>query len=358
MPQYANWTDHSWYLRFRGYLFTQPAISNKTIENYLSTLLGFPAWTLKEDQYWHAMQMARGLFVLLKPNMRLSWRLLPKGGLHRAVPGRGSRIWPPVKNQVIAPNLTDFVGDYDFFTNIGGLLDDHIRPGNSLDNVQIVHLHSNATSDVGIPMSYLVPPSGITIVSDIDDVLRVSTIYHISQGFRNLLTRPFYPWMNMPQIFGNWSKSLPNAHFHYLTTAPDQMAQSYMDFIYDKYPHGSFDLRAVNFKKFRSSWSVRSGLLELVLQSYPKRKFVLIGDNSNHDIMKNYPLLALKYPDQIKCVFVRNVSATDSSFRWPYTTKYFKPLNREQYMIFRYPVSLAHLIMLELGRTEHDVRMI
>ncbi|EER24032.1 hypothetical protein CPC735_054020 [Coccidioides posadasii C735 delta SOWgp] len=342
IPQYANWTGESWFLRFRGYIFTQPVVSNKTIEKFTSRVLGFPAWTLKEDQYLHAMQMARGMFVLLQPGIRLSWRLI-SGDDPQRTGGESSRIWPPLANVVIAPNLTDFVGDYDFFADIGGLLEDDIQPGGSSDEIQPISFRSNATTNAGIPLSFLVPPSGYTIVSDIDDVLRVSTIYHPTEGFRNLLTRPFYPWMNMPDIFANWSHSLPDTHFHYLTTAPDQMAQRYMDFIFNVYPHGSFDMRAVNFRRFRSSWSVRSGLLEKVLQTYPERKFILIGDNSNHDIMKNYPLLSLKYPGQIQCIFIRNVSATDRTFRWPYTTKFFQPLNRDSYMIFRYPDDLANL---------------
>ncbi|WEW57924.1 hypothetical protein PRK78_003391 [Emydomyces testavorans] len=361
LPQYGNWTNEAWLLRFRGYVFTQPLISNKTIESFVSKVLGFPAWTLTEDQYLHAMQMVRGLFVLVHSNIQLSWRLIPEDGLEQTETGGDYQIWPPIRNEVIAPGLTDFAGDYDFFANLSGVLDEHLLPGDSLNELQSVYLHSNATSNAGIPISYLVPGSGLTIVSDIDDVLRVSTIYHPTEGLRNLLTRPFYPWMNMHDVFANWSQSLPDVHFHYLSTAPDQMAQSYMDFIYETYPHGSFDTRAVNFKRFRASWSARRGLLERVLQTYPQRKFILIGDNSNHDIMKNYPLLALKYPAQILCVFVRNVSASDDTFRWPYTTRYFKSLEPEKYMMFRYPtlkmaiatMNRSRSIFLSGGKASH-----
>lgn len=281
--------------------------------------------------------MARGLFIVLKPNVQLSWQLAHEDDRGPVADGN-KQVWPPARNEVIAPDVTDFVGDYDFFTNVDGKLGGYATPGDSTIDIQVIQIRSNATSNFGISRSYLVPESGLTIVSDIDDILRESTIYHLSEGFQNLLTRPFYPWMNMPDIFGNWSRSLPNSHFHYLTTAPDQMAQSYMDFIYNTYPHGSYDSRAVNLRRFRSSWSIRSGLLEKILQTFPNRKFVLVGDNSNHDIMKNYPLLAQKYPSQVQCILVRNVSATDPKFRWPYTTEYFEPLDPESYMLFRSPV--------------------
>jgi phosphatidate phosphatase APP1 len=78
-------------------------------------------------------------------------------------------------------------------------------------------MHVNGT-DTGNATAYLVPTDGLTIISDIDDILRVTKIYEPKEGLLNSFALPFTPWMNMPEIYANWSKTLPQLHFHYLTT--------------------------------------------------------------------------------------------------------------------------------------------
>lgn len=33
----------------------------------------------------------------------------------------------------------------------------------------------------------------------------------------------------MPDIYANWSKTVQNLHFHYLTTTPEQVTKNYME---------------------------------------------------------------------------------------------------------------------------------
>ena len=84
-------------------------------------------------------------------------------------------------------------------------------------------------TDTGNATAYLVPPTGFTIISDIDDILRVTKIYDPKEGLLNSFAREFTPWMNMPEIYANWSATIPNFHFHYLTTTPEQATRNYME---------------------------------------------------------------------------------------------------------------------------------
>jgi phosphatidate phosphatase APP1 len=95
-----------------------------------------------------------------------------------------------------------------------------------------MNVYTNGT-DTGNATAYLVPTTGLTIISDIDDILRVTKIYEPKEGLLNSFARDFYPWMNMPEIYANWSKSIPGFHFHYLTTTPEQATRVYMNFIYN-----------------------------------------------------------------------------------------------------------------------------
>ena len=94
----------------------------------------------------------------------------------------------------------------------------------------------------------------------------------------------------MPDIYRNWSNALPNLHFHYLTTTPEQKTRNYMQFIYATYPGGSFDTRPLNFSDVDATLSIRKFLLDKIFQTFPHRKFILVADTSNSDVMRDYPL--------------------------------------------------------------------
>ena len=53
--------------------------------------------------------------------------------------------------------------------------------------------------------------------------------------------------------------------------------------------------------------------------------------------------MAKQYPGQVKCIFLRNISATDPSDRFPYDTSGFKGLNQQMYMFFLVPDDLTNL---------------
>jgi len=173
--------------------------------------------------------------------------------------------------------------------------------------------------------------------------LRITKIYQPKEGLLNSFARAFVPWMNMPDIYANWSKSMPNAHFHYLTTTPEQVTRNYMDFIYKTYPGGSFDTRPLNFSDISATLSIRAFLLEKIFDTFPTRKFILVADTSNSDVMRDYPDLAQRRPNQVQCIFLRNTSATDSGDKFPYNTKGFKGLKNNTYMFFKVPDDLHGL---------------
>lgn len=218
------------------------------------------------------------------------------------------------------------------------------------------------TAPAGNSTGYLVPNQGITIISDIDDILRITKIYQPKEGLLNTFARDMIPWLNMPevtpppyptqpvlttyhQIYATWSRQHPDNpyHFHYLTTTPEQATRVYMQFIYNTYPAGSFDTRPLNFTTVDQTFTVRKTLLEKIIQTFPQRKFVLIGDTSNNDVMNGYPEMVTTFPGQIACILLRNTTTTDSGDKFPYDTTQFKHLKQEQYMFFTTPDDLVGL---------------
>ena len=111
-----------------------------------------------------------------------------------------------------------------------------------------------------------------------------------------------------------------------------------MDFIYANYPGGSFDTRPLNFSDVGATLSIRKSLLRKAFETYPGRKFILIADTSNSDVMSDYPAMAAEFPGQVQCIFVRNTTATDSGDHFPYDTSGFEGLDPDMYMFFLVPV--------------------
>ena len=331
-------------MRFRGNVFKQPNISESKLNDLANIfLIGTDIESLPPSQQVQARNLTASIFVVQQGDRNVSFHLEPadsQGGDGES--GGGNAVTPSggAQNITLVGQTTD-QGDYDQFLTLANP-DGALKAGNTTTSLQRLNVYADGTL-TGNATSYLVPPTGMTIISDIDDILRVTKIYQPDEGLLNSFARPFTPWLNMPDIYANWSKSLPNMHFHYLTTTPEQVTRNYMDFIYKTYPGGSFDTRPLNFSDVSATLSIRRYLLDRIFQTYPERKFILVADTSNSDVMKAYPALATDYPGQVQCIFIRNTSATDPEDKFPYKTNGFKGLNQNTYMFFNVPDDLTGL---------------
>lgn len=343
IPPYGNWTDQGWNVLFHGNVYKFPNISQDEIDDKANDfLIGTEVSKLDATGQAQARNLTRSIYIVQQGDQNVTMTLEPapmQGG--DGEPGGGNAITPPGGNQTIKlPGQTTDLGDFAEFVPIqqNGLL-----AGNATNNVQRLNVYTNGTL-TGNATAFLVPPEGITFISDIDDILRVTKIWDPKEGLLNTFSKPFVQWENMPDIYANWSRTLPNStHFHYLTTTPEQATRNYMDFIYKTYPGGSFDTRPLDFSDPDVTLKIRKFLLDRIFQTFPKRKFVLIADTSNSDVMKDYPQMAKDYPNQVQCILLRNTSATDSSMWFPYNTENFKGLNNKTYMFFRNPNDLTGL---------------
>ncbi|RDL37033.1 Uncharacterized protein BP5553_04466 [Venustampulla echinocandica] len=347
IPAYANWTDQGWNLRFRGNVYKQPNISESKLDQLADIfLVGTSIKDLPPPQQSQARNLTAEIFVVQQGNVNVSFNIEPAAKQGSDGTGTGSNAVTPGggSQNITLVGQTTVEGDFDQFVPLANISGPggYLLPGNGTQKLQRLNVYANGT-DTGNATSFLVPEEGLTIISDIDDILRVTRIYQPADGLLNSFAKAFTPWMNMPEIYANWSQSIPDFHFHYLTTTPEQVTRNYMDFIYKTYPGGSFDTRPLNFSDVSATLSIRKFLLTKIFQTYPKRKFVLMADTSNSDVMKDYPGMATDFPGQVKCIFLRNTSATDSGDKFPYNTSGFKGLDNSTYMFFTVPDDLKGL---------------
>jgi phosphatidate phosphatase APP1 len=181
-----------------------------------------------------------------------------------------------------------------------------------------------------------------TVVSDIDDVVRITKVYVPTTGLKNSFAEPYVNIAGMPELYAHWMQTLPGAALHFDTTTPLELsmpaycsvsaltvrkARTYVDYLFANYPLGSLDMRPINLTEPSDVLDARSKSLQRIFQTFPNRKFVLVGDTSSSTLLTAYPEIAqmvglsissrdlltrTQYPSQLACIFIRNTTATDS----------------------------------------------
>ncbi|KPM34130.1 hypothetical protein AK830_g12441 [Neonectria ditissima] len=344
IPPYANWTNKGWNVRVHGNVYKLPDVSQEKIDDLADVfLIDTSVDELSSVGKAQARNLTRSIFVVQQDDESVTVDFVNN---FQDVSGSGIISAKGGAQKIKLPYNTTEEGDFDTFVtlrNTTGTNGGYLLPGNETSRVQAINVYAEGKNNSGNATAYLVPTKGLTIISDIDDILRVTKIYQPKEGLLNSFARPFRSWMNMPSIYANWSTSLPETHFHYLTTLPEQATRNYMDYIYKTYPLGSFDTRPLNFSNVKATLAIRRFLLDKIFQTFPERRFVLVADTSNSDVMKAYPAMYKDYPNQVACIFLRNTSATDSGDKFPYNTEGFKDIPQDKYMFFKVPDDLKNL---------------
>jgi len=162
----------------------------------------------------------------------------------------------------------------------------------------------------------LVPPVGMSIISDIDDTIKHSGVTNRRALLRNTFLREFQPIFGMAELYREWSQQ--GAALHYVSSSPWQLYNPLAALCGDdptsqeKFPDGTFHLRYFRLADhmFRRFLFVRrrgkAKVIHKIVESFPGRKFVLVGDSGERD-PEIYVDVARRFPDQVTRVFIRNL---------------------------------------------------
>lgn len=162
----------------------------------------------------------------------------------------------------------------------------------------------------------LIEPTGLSVISDIDDTIKISEVADRKALLRNTFCRRFEAVPGMAETYRSWAAA--GARFHYVSASPWQLYEPLRAFLETEgFPAGSF-----HFKNFRLKDSTALDLfaspeewkleqIAPILAAFLGRRFVLVGDSGEKD-PEVYGALARKYPEQIVRIFIRDVSGTDA----------------------------------------------
>lgn len=159
----------------------------------------------------------------------------------------------------------------------------------------------------------LVPPRGLSIVSDIDDTIKRSQVRDRSELIRNTFIREFKPVPGMADWYQAHAAAAASTRFHYLSSSPLQLWPVLDAFLHDsQFPIGSVHLRQIKLLdellgNGDSSRRHKLAILHQLLQQFPQRQFLLVGDSGEAD-PEIYAEIARAYPEQVIAVYLRDVS--------------------------------------------------
>jgi phosphatidate phosphatase APP1 len=158
----------------------------------------------------------------------------------------------------------------------------------------------------------LVPPQGVSVVSDIDDTIKHTDVASRRELLANTFLRPFQSIPGMAELYQAWETS--GAHFHYVSASPWQLADELHAFRErEGFPFGTLHLRAFRMREhmvrrlLRLPPAAKFTAIGSLLKAFPFRRFVLVGDSGEFD-PEIYGKLARRFPGQIAAIFIRDLA--------------------------------------------------
>ena len=165
-----------------------------------------------------------------------------------------------------------------------------------------------------------VPARGWSVVSDIDDTIKLSQVLDQRELLLNTFVRPFKPVPGMAPRYRQFAHEDADTRFHYVSTSPLQLLPALSQFLSESgFPQGSMHLReATRWRDLladdEGTASHKRHAIEHLLRTFPQRRFILIGDSGERD-PEIYADLARRFPDQIALIAIRRVDEADVATR-------------------------------------------
>jgi len=158
----------------------------------------------------------------------------------------------------------------------------------------------------------LIPPTGLSVISDIDDTIKATSVRDRAELIRNTFVRTFQPVQGMADAYQRWARE--GAEFHYVSNSPWQLYEPLAELIASAgFPAGSVHLRMLRLKdesllKFLTTGTeAKTAQIESLLRRFPERRFVLVGDSGEHD-PELYGDIARRLRSQVLRICIRDVS--------------------------------------------------
>ncbi len=200
----------------------------------------------------------------------------------------------------------------------GGVLDATVRGVELTPGWHTVTLRTDDSERVTAPLFVVDPSEPIGLLSDIDDTVMVTALprpflaawntFVLDEHARN-------PVPGMAVLYERLMRHYPGAPVVYLSTGAWNVAPTLNRFLgRNLYPRGPLlltDWGPTHDRWFRSGSEHKRGSLQRLAEDFPTLKWVLIGDDGQHD-PEIYADFVEKHPEKVAAVCIRQLSTGEA----------------------------------------------
>jgi len=158
----------------------------------------------------------------------------------------------------------------------------------------------------------LIKPHGVSIISDIDDTIKISEVTERSQLLKHTFLQDFKAVTGINKLYQQWLTT--DGALHFVSSSPWQLYTPLVNFIEKTgFPDADYHLKSFRFKDktllnlFAQSSETKPPQIIHLLKKYPFRKFILVGDSGELD-PEIYAQIQQQFPEQIIQILIRNVT--------------------------------------------------
>ena len=167
---------------------------------------------------------------------------------------------------------------------------------------------------------------------------------------RNTFLLDFVPVPGMATLYSRWQE-LNQKHstlVHYVSASPWQLFPSLSGFLEaSDFPMGLFTMKTIRWKdtsilNLLPGKNYKVNAIAELITRHPKRQYVLVGDAGEKD-PEAYGDVARRFPDNVRCIFIRNITTCSSKLPWE--ERYAKAFAgvRAPWMLFSTGDDLTHV---------------
>ena len=159
--------------------------------------------------------------------------------------------------------------------------------------------------------SMLIGPTGLSVISDIDDTIKHTGVPNRGELLANTFLREFASVPGMSNLYRQWANH--GAAFHYVSSSPWQLFEPLEELCRDNsFPWGTYHLRTLRVKDPRvlsllmpTRWG-KHRMIRSILKAFPQRRFILVGDSGEKD-PELYGAAARRYPNRVVRIYIRDL---------------------------------------------------
>ncbi len=156
----------------------------------------------------------------------------------------------------------------------------------------------------------LVADEGVSVISDIDDTIKITEVLDKKKLLENTFLRPPRAVPGMADTYRRWAEQ--GVAFHYVSASPLPLLGALSAFTRGAgFPRGSLSLRPFRWidgtaiDLLEPSEAYKREVIAALFESFEQRRFVLVGDTGERD-PEIYADVAKEHPEQVTAVYLRD----------------------------------------------------